>query len=250
MAKKKTTPATTTPAVGQEVKKVVDIWTKWTNPLRNLTTYEIERLLDNARRGDDVKLQLAYYEIERCTPIFSVCISKRLSGMQNRQWAITKLDNSPEAESQREVIQKMFDKADTRNDDGLTEALRHLDMATFRGRSAVKPFFDEDGNLFFKKLNNWNVLESNGTLWWNPSSDPVFFMSGATDTDIESLGLAKIPKDEVAYLVDEKCLDWCGISIYLRQLIGEESWARAVEKYGIPQVLLTVPEGTPDTALD
>lgn len=59
-----------------------------------------------------------------------------------------------------------------------------------------------------------------------------------------------MPKDEVAYLVDEKCLDWCGINIYLRQLIGEESWARAVEKYGIPQVLLTVPEGTPDTALD
>lgn len=242
--------ATANPSTQTQTHHVVDIWTKWTNPLRNLNSYEIERLLDNARRGDDVKLQLAYYEIERSTPIFSVCISKRLSGMQNRQWAITTLKNDSDAEAQRETIQKMFEKADTRNDDGLTEALRHLDMATFRGRAVVKPFFDENGDLFFKKLNNWNVLESNGQLWWNPSSDPVFFTGDSTNSEIESLGLAKIPKDEVAYLVDEKCLDWCGINIYLRQLIGEEAWARAVEKFGIPQVLLTVPEGTPDTALD
>ena len=90
-----------TPATASQTQKVVDIWTKWTNPLRNLNSYEIERLLDNARRGDDVKLQLAYYEIERSTPIFSVCISKRLAGMQTRQWAITKLDNTPEAEVQK-----------------------------------------------------------------------------------------------------------------------------------------------------
>lgn len=46
----------TTPAAATPVKHVTDIWTKWTNPLRNLNAYEIERLLDNARRGDDVKL--------------------------------------------------------------------------------------------------------------------------------------------------------------------------------------------------
>lgn len=246
----KNTKATSNPSSQTPTQHVVDIWTKWTNPLRNLNSYEIERLLDNARRGDDVKLQLAYYEIERSTPIFSVCISKRLSGMQNRQWAITTLKNDSDAEAQRETIQRMFEKADTRNDDGLTEALRHLDMATFRGRAVVKPFFDENGDLYFKKLDNWNVLESKGKLWWNPSSEQVFFNGLDKTEDIEQLGLKLIPKSEVIYLIDDKCLDWCGINIYLRQLIGEESWARAVEKFGIPQVLLTVPEGTPDTALD
>ena len=67
----------------------------------------------------------------------------------------------------------MFDKADTRNEDGLSEALRHLDMATFRGRSAVKPFFDKDGNLFFKKLQNWNFLRYDNKSYWNPTSEPV-----------------------------------------------------------------------------
>lgn len=137
----------------------------------------------------------------------------------------------------------MFDKADTRNEDGLSEALRHLDMATFRGRSAVKPFFDIDGNLFFKKLQNWNFLRYDNRSWWNPSSDPVVLSQPGAD-------LQEIPEGEVAYLVDDKCLDWCGLTIYLRQLVGETTWAKAVEKFGIPQVLLTAPEGTPDEALD
>ena len=87
-----------------ETKKVVDIWTRWTNPLRSLSQPEIERLLDNARLGDDLRLQLAYYEIERCTPIFSVCISKRLAGMQNRQWAITTLEDTDDAKAQQETV--------------------------------------------------------------------------------------------------------------------------------------------------
>lgn len=226
-----------------EIQKVTNAWTHWTNPLRSLTTVEIQQLLDNSRLGNDVKLQLAYYEIERNTPVFSVCISKRLAGMQNRQWAITTLDNSDDAKAQQEVVQKMFDKADTRNEDGLSEALRHLDMATFRGRSAVKPFFDKDGNLFFKKLQNWNFLRYDNKSYWNPTSEPVVIA-------FDKSNLIEIPDDEVAYLVDDKCLDWCGLTIYLRQLVGETMWAKAVEKYGIAQVLLTAPEGTPDTALD
>ena len=226
-----------------EIQKVTNAWTHWTNPLRSLTTVEIQQLLDNSRLGNDVKLQLAYYEIERNTPVFSVCISKRLAGMQSRQWAITTLDNSDVAKAQQEVVQKMFDKADTRNEDGLSEALRHLDMATFRGRSAVKPFFDKDGNLFFKKLQNWNFLRYDNKSYWNPTSEPVVIA-------FDKSNLIEIPDDEVAYLVDDKCLDWCGLTIYLRQLVGETMWAKAVEKYGIAQVLLTAPEGTPDTALD
>lgn len=87
-----------------EVKKVTNAWTHFTNPLRSLTAPEIERLLNNARLGDDVRLQLAYYEIERSTPVFSTCISKRLAGMQNRQWAITAIVNSDLAKAQQETV--------------------------------------------------------------------------------------------------------------------------------------------------
>lgn len=62
-------------------------------------------------------------------------------------------------------------------------------------------------------------------------------------------GLKELPENEVVAIVDDKPLDWAGISIYLRLLVGEEQWARAVEKFGIPQVLLKTPEGTPESDL-
>ena len=63
----------------------------------------------------------------------------------------------------------MFEVCDTKNKDGLTEALRHLGMYTFRGRSAVKPFV-VDGELVMKKLDNWNFMSYNGINYWNPQS--------------------------------------------------------------------------------
>lgn len=72
----------------QRIEKVCNIWTHYSNPLRALNTHEIERMLQNARYGDDVKLQVAFYEIERNSPIFSICISKRAAGVLSRKWAI------------------------------------------------------------------------------------------------------------------------------------------------------------------
>lgn len=68
--------------------KICNIWTRYSNPLRALNTFEIDRMLQNARFGDDLKLQVAFYEIERNSPIFSICISKRIAGVLQRQWAI------------------------------------------------------------------------------------------------------------------------------------------------------------------
>ena len=83
--------------------------------------------------------------------------------MLNREWDILPIDeNDAEAAKQQKAVKEMLLKSDSRNIDGLTQAIKHLAMAAFRGRSAIKPFFDDKGDLFFKKLNNWNVLEYNG----------------------------------------------------------------------------------------
>lgn len=138
-----------------------------------------------------------------------------------------------------------MNETDFQNEDGLTEAIRHLCLATFRGRSAFKTFFSDDGKVFFKKLQNWNVLEYNGNFYWNPNVDQCGWLD-----DGKNSNLAPLPKDEICYLLEERPVDIPGLGIYLRQLVGEQQWARFVEKCGIPQVLLNAPEGTPDTALD
>ena len=68
--------------------KICNIWTRYSNQLRALNSYEIGRMLQNARFGDDLKLQVAFYEIERNSPIFSICINKRVAGVLSRKWAI------------------------------------------------------------------------------------------------------------------------------------------------------------------
>lgn len=203
-------------------------------------------MLENWHHGDDVRMQMVFSEIEVQSPIYQVCINKRTAGVVNRKWDVVPVDESPDAKRQAKLVKEAFEKADTRNEDGLTEALKWLVMSSFRGRSAVKPFFDENGDLFFKKLNNWNVLEYNGHFYWNPSSEEV----GWFDTANTYPQVTPLPKDEICYLVDDMPIDVPGLMLYLRQLVGEEQWARFVEKSGVPQVILTAPQGTPDTALD
>ena len=104
-------------------------------------------------------------------PIFGICLNKRLAGITSRKWDILPIDDSAEAKAQAETVKKMFDKSDTLNIDGLTECLRHLGMAAFRGRSVVKPFINDNNELYFKNIENWNALTYNNRLYWNPDAD-------------------------------------------------------------------------------
>lgn len=224
-----------------KIGKISTFWNNSINPLRGLTKSGIDQMLQNARIGNDVRLQIAFREIERNMPIFGVCIEKRLAGIINRKWRITPIDESYDALIQAKEVQKMFDQCDMLNIDGLTNALRHLGLAAFRGRSCVKPFF-HDGKLILKCLDNWNVLEKNNRLYWNPEG----ICNLGVDID---KNITEIPKNEICWVKNDIAIDIPGIQIYLRQLVGEEQWARAVEKYGVAQILITAPDGTTDSDL-
>lgn len=227
------------------IEKVANVYSKMFNPLRTLTKPQIERMVTDWQHGDDVRMQLVFSQIEMQSPIYQVCINKRTAGVLNREWDIAPADDSQEAKQQAYAVKKMFEKCDMKNEDGLTEAMKHLVMAAFRGRSAVKPFFTDSGDLLFKKLNNWNFLQYNSAFYWNPSSETVGWFDAKTPPQVTYL-----PKDEICYLTDSMPIDVPGLMIYLRQLVGEEQWARFVEKQGIPQVVITAPDGTPDQNLD
>lgn len=218
--------------------KTLHAWELCMNPLRGLTKPQIDSMLQQARCGNDARLQIAFQELERNMPIFGICIEKRLAGIVNRRWRVMATSDLPEARRQAGEIQRMLERCDTRNVDGLTEALRHLGLAAFRGRSGIKPFFTESGELLLKKLDNWNLLEQDGRLYW--CADGSF-----------SVGMQGLPEvtNEVCWVKSTNPVDIPGIQIYLRQLVGEEQWARFVEKSGIAQVILTAPDGTSDSQL-
>ena len=84
--------------------KDLNAWELSINPLRNLTSDQIEWMLDLARHGNDVRLQTAFYQMERTMPIFSVCIQKRTSGVLSRKWKITPIDDTKDALSQANEV--------------------------------------------------------------------------------------------------------------------------------------------------
>ena len=232
-----------------KLTKALNAWEITMNPLRQLTAGQIEALLEQSKQGNDVRLQTAFYQMERTMPIFSICIQKRISGVLTRRWKILPNDDTQEAAAQAERVQKLFDRSDRRVKDSLTDCLRHLVLAAFRGRAVVKPFAI-DGELVFKKIENWNVLDYKDKLYWNPDTSSYSYFVQTSQSKDESGDLKEIPEHEVICVRDNLPIDIPGIQIYLRQLVGEQQWARFVEKQGIPQILITAPEGTPDDALE
>ena len=232
-----------------KLTKALNAWEITMNPLRSLTAGQIEALLEQSKQGNDVRLQTAFYQMERTMPIFSICIQKRISGVLTRRWKILPNDDTQEAAAQAERVQKLFDRSDRRVKDSLTDCLRHLVLAAFRGRAVVKPFAI-DGELVFKKIENWNVLDYKDKLYWNPDTSSYSYFVQTSQSKDESGDLKEIPEHEVICVRESLPIDIPGIQIYLRQLVGEQQWARFVEKQGIPQILITAPEGTPDDALE
>lgn len=216
-----------------ESNKIANAWVKLTNPLRSLSQSQINAMLNNARYGNDAKLQMAFYEIERNMPIFGICINRRQASIIERQWDIVPTVESTAAKQQAEFVKNKLLECDTKNRDGFTEAIQHLSLASFRGRAAVKPFYNEKDELILKKLQNWNILEWNGKYYWNPESDQSTFIDN-------TIPFVEIPENEIACIQYDRPIDYPGLTIFLRQLVGEENWARFVEKQGIPQVILTI----------
>ena len=173
-------------------------------------------------------------------------MEKRCAGLANRVWDIVPNDESSEAKVQAEKVKKVFEKSDERSEDSLTDAFRTLQQGAFRGRAYVKPFIN-NGELVWKKLENWNVLRAFNKNWWNPSAE--YPCLSITDEDSWRQNLVEIPKSEICYTIYSNPIDLPGVTVYLRQLVGETKWAQMVERRGNPQVVITAPEGTPDSNL-
>lgn len=230
-----------------KMQKVTNLWVELSNPLRYLTKSTIQNALEMAKQGNDSWLQTMFYSVERQMPIYGVVIQRRLAGIQNRKWKISPLyPDSQQSVEQAEAVEDIFRRSDTKNLHGLTEAIRHLGMASFRGRSAVKPVA-MDGDLSFYNIENWNLLEWNGKLYFTPNASELNFLPATMDSIPN--GVSQVPDGEVAWVSEERPIDIPGIEIYLRQTIGEDAWSRATERYGLAQVIVTAPDGTPDSAL-
>ncbi len=209
------------------------------NPLRGLTIRRAQMIFDAARRGNDVRLQWIYENLEQSDPTLMICAERRASALVDLDWTIrpkaaarAKGFDQALADEQAAFLEQAYGQAEERN---LFPAIERLASAFFRGHAHVRPLWSDDGLGLagFELLNAWNLCRDLVTgLWhWNPSA--------AETLDFGSLD--PVPEGEIVTLVRTRHIDYPAMPIFLRNALGEKAWGRFLERYGIPPVIITMP---------
>ena len=220
-------------------EREVSAWLAQINPLRDLTVEKAQQIFDAARRGNDVRLQCVYANMEEVDPTLLICAERRAGALIDLDWTIrpkaaarSKGFDQTLADEQAAFLEQAYGQAEERN---LFPAIEHLASAFFRGHAHVQPKWSADGQslLGFDLLDAWNVCRDVVTgLWhWNPEASET--------VDLGSLD--PVPEGEIVTLVRTRHIDYPAMPIFLRNALGEKAWGRFLERYGIPPVIITMP---------
>ena len=220
-------------------EREVSAWLAQLNPLRDLTIEKAQQIFDAARRGNDVRLQWVYANMEEADPTLLICAERRAGALVGLDWTIrpkaaarAKGFDQTLADEQAAFLEQAYGQAEDAN---LFPAIEHLASAFFRGHAHAQPRWTPDGLglVGFDLLDAWNLCRDLTTgLWhWNPE---------ASET-VDLAALPAIPPRELVTLVRSRHVDYPAMAIYLRAALGEKAWGRFLERYGVPPVIITMP---------
>lgn len=223
------------------LSKTERAWFEGFNPLRGLTHQQALNVFDMARRGCDVRLQWIYQNIEEADPTLMVCAERRGSALVDLDWTIRQRPvgrvigyDEVLATEQAALLERAYGQAEDVN---LFPAIEHLSSAFFRGHAHLQPHYTADGLGLkgFDCLNAWNLSRevTSGRWYWNPEAKEV--MDVARECE-------EIPPGEVVHLVRSRHIDYPAMMIYLRSALGEKLWGQLLERYGIPPVIVVMPD--------
>ena len=198
------------------------------NPLRGLTIRRAQMIFDAARRGNDVRLQWIYENIEQSDPTLMICAERRASALVDLDWTIrpkaaarAKGFDQTLADEQATFLEQAYGQAEEEN---LFPAIERLASAFFRGYAHVRPLWSDDGLGLagFELLNAWNLCRDLVTgLWhWNPSA--------AETLDFGSLD--PVPEGEIVTLVRTRHIDYPAMRTMRRCW-----WSRKAVKGSVPR---------------
>lgn len=215
------------------------------NPLYGMTADRAQMIFNQARSGNYAQLQFLYNEIERTDPTLLVCVSRRAAALSELDWKVVRSDERLNRNADHGLVnaQIQFLEEKMAKIENLPEAVEHLALAAFRGFSHVTPIYADANRTEVRRLDmldSWNLcFDRFGQRWmWNPDA------SGYADPSTETELLKPIPSHELVSVVNKTAIDWPALMIFLRSSVGERDWARFLETYGIPPVILTMPQFT------
>lgn len=213
------------------------------SPLFNITSRQAQMIYDFARSGNFAQLEYLYNEIENCSPVFNVCVTRRCSALSELDWQVVQSDQRLNRNADAALVKEQIECVETAiaKIDNLPDALEHFALAAFRGFSIASVWRGADGMpTHLECLDHWNVCRDyrNNKWLWNPGA--VSFMNPT----LGQCSLDEIPKEDSVAVTRKRQIDWPAMKVFLREAIGERDWGRFLETYGLPPVIITMPEFT------
>ena len=219
------------------------IWETY-NPLFQLDSVRAQQIYDNARRGNFAHLQWLYNEIENSDPTFLTCVTRRCSALSELDWKVVRSDERLNRNADKGLIDEQIACVETAmaRIDNLPELLEHLALSAFRGFSVANIWRGPDGiPNHVECLDHWNICFDKYRRAWkfNPDASPWIDPMGSANGK-----LVDLPYEDIIAIPRKRQIDWPALKIFLRNAVGERDWGRFLETYGLPPVIITMPEFT------
>ena len=213
------------------------------NPLWNISARQAQMIYDFARSGNFAQLEYLYNEIENSSPVFSVCVTRRCGALSELGWKVVRSDERLNRNADAGLVKEQIECLETAiaKIDNLPEALEHFALSAFRGFSVASVWRGADNMpQHIECLDHWNIcLDKKNSRWlWNPGA--VSFVNPT----MSSQGMTVIPPEDSIAIKRKREIDWPAMKIFLRESVGERDWGRFLETYGLPPVILTMPDNT------
>lgn len=234
-----------TPSLGHAVRQA-NSWREAYNPLRGLTIATAISHLEAGQRGEMADLQWLYRFIERRNSTCRALIIRRRSAIQKLDWSIKLRDDLPPGIkpavgiAQKELLRAAYERVDN-----LTDTIRWLTLAEFRGYAHLQIHRDSLGRAtHFEPLDQWNWVRDGlfGDWLFNPEARSTGAEGLRTDP------LADIFQQSRSDFIYRECdmpIDEIALICYLRKTLSQKDWDAFVEIYGIPSGVVTMPPNIP-----
>ena len=219
------------------------------NPLWNISARYAQLIYDYARSGNYAQIQYLYNEIEERDPTLNVCVTRRCSAVAELDWQVVRSDVRLNRNADQGLVNEQIACLETAmaSIDNLPDAMEHLALASFRGFSMISPLHGINGEIrHFDLIDGWNVCyDPKGQEWlFNPDASSFMNPTIAAAAPGNKWGLQVIPREQLCVCTRKRQIDFPALQIYLRSAIGERDWGRFLETYGLPPVIITMPEFT------
>lgn len=217
------------------------------NPLKGLTIQKAVGLLEQYQRGEFADIMWTMIFIEQADPDLYALIDRRTSALSQMNWRIGVVEGIDEQAANEQVQHLKYVYGQIVN---LSEAIEHLQMATFRGYSLIQK--QRAGVVAplsptkLECLDPWRLVRDMSTMdwYWNQEGRQTNYRNVGEVNRLDPM------RDGLIVMECKRNLLRIALLKFIRASLSEKDWDAFVEIYGIPSTVVIAPENVPATDKD